>query len=243
LSRRGEAVSGDFAAVVARFSSGYKTLGQMTYEVLREAVLSGALAPGEWLRQDALAEAIGVSRVPIRTALMQLESDGLVTFHPRRGAQVRTLTPVQIDEIYRVRTQLEIYALRLSMTAMTPRRLESLRALAKGLDRAHGGPDFLQARIAFYRELYDAGSNPILLRTIEDLRGSVGHYLVGLRKLAAGHQHHHAIVEFVAARDLAGAEQWLLTHLADVRHELELLTSPLSAPRAVADSVSAALAI
>ncbi|HKC29747.1 MAG TPA: GntR family transcriptional regulator, partial [Jatrophihabitans sp.] len=57
-----------FAALVDQLSGGYKTIGQMVYSVLREAILSGAFAPGEWLRQESLAEAIGVSRIPVRTA-------------------------------------------------------------------------------------------------------------------------------------------------------------------------------
>src|SRR5690348_7488229 len=115
--KKGRNLSADkrFTAVVDHLASGYKTVGQMVYAVVREAITTGAFAPGEWLRQESLAEAIGVSRIPVRTALFQLEKEGLVTFHPHRGARVRTLTPAQIDEIYRLRLLLESHALRLSM--------------------------------------------------------------------------------------------------------------------------------
>ncbi|GMA96815.1 hypothetical protein GCM10025881_36390 [Pseudolysinimonas kribbensis] len=76
--------------VAARLTNGYKTIGEMVYEVIRESIVSGAFAPGERLRQEAIATAIGVSRIPVRSALMQLESEGLVDFHPRRGAVVRS---------------------------------------------------------------------------------------------------------------------------------------------------------
>src|SRR5689334_2327518 len=102
---RGRDLSADrgFSEVVSQYAGSYKTIGEMVYGVLRESIVTGAFAPGEWLRQEALAEAIGVSRIPVRTALLQLEAEGLVNFHPHRGARVRTLSTSQIDEIYRLR--------------------------------------------------------------------------------------------------------------------------------------------
>jgi DNA-binding GntR family transcriptional regulator len=80
-----------FDEVVDRVTKGYKTRGQTVYAVLRTAILSGALSPGERLRQAALAEAIGVSRISVRTVLLRLEFEGLVHFHPGRGASVCSL--------------------------------------------------------------------------------------------------------------------------------------------------------
>src|SRR5690242_17294962 len=169
--KKGRKLSDDkrFAEVVDQLASGYKTIGQMVYAVLREAITNGAFAPGEWLRQESLAEAIGVSRIPVRTALMQLESEGLVTFHPHRGARVRTLSPAQIDEIYRLRMLLETHALRLSMIHMTPERLGRLRELTAELDAAPEGAGFVDTRVDFYREAYDSANNPLLVGMIEQL--------------------------------------------------------------------------
>jgi DNA-binding GntR family transcriptional regulator len=222
-----------FAEVVEQLASGYKTIGQMAYGVLREAILSGALAPGEWLRQESLAEAIGVSRIPVRTALMQLESEGLVTFHPHRGARVRSLSTAQIDEIYRLRKLLESYALRLSMANMKPDRLETLRALASRLDEKSAGVDFIEARVQFYRAVYDAANNPLLTEMIEELRGHVGRYLLRFR-FDGEHAHTHMqLVDHIAAGDLTSAENWLSRHLDKVQQGLlELLTEEEDAAQA-----------
>lgn len=216
--RKGRNLSTDqkFSVVVDNFSSDYKTVGQMVYAVLREAILTGAFAPGEWLRQESLAEAIGVSRIPVRTALLQLESEGMITFHPHRGARVRTLTAEQVDEIYRLRILLETYALRRAIETMTPERLASLAEMAKQLDDGDEGGEFLELRIAFYRSLYESDRNPLLVEMIEDLRSHVGRYLLGIRFVA--HAHHHAsVVKQIARGDLAGAEEWLTKHLDQVR--------------------------
>jgi DNA-binding GntR family transcriptional regulator len=214
-----------FSEVVDQLAGGYKTIGQMVYAVLREAILSGAFAPGEWLRQESLAAAIGVSRIPVRTALLQLESEGLVNFHPHRGARVRTLSPAQINEIYRLRTLLESYALRLSMTKMTPLRLQSLHDLAAQLDEQPEGGQFLEVRVRFYRELYDAENNPLLVEMIEELRSHVGRYLLSFRFDGQHRNRHLELVNHVESGDLTGAEAWLYSHLESVRAGIQELAT------------------
>lgn len=234
-----------FAGVVEQLAGGYKTIGQMVYAVLREAILSGAFAPGEWLRQESLAAAIGVSRIPVRTALLQLESEGLVHFHPHRGARVRTMSPEQINEIYRLRSLLESYALRLSMTKMTPTRLAALRELAEQLDNQPEGSQFLDVRVRFYRELYDAENNPLLVEMIEELRSHVGRYLLGFRLSAQHHTKHVELVNHVAGGDLSAAEAWLYGHLEAVRAGIQALATDdtddgnVAAPRAAATNETA----
>jgi DNA-binding GntR family transcriptional regulator len=216
--RKGRNLSADqkFSLVVDNLSGGYKTVGQMVYAVLKEGILSGAFEPGEWLRQESLAEAIGVSRIPVRSALLQLESEGMVTFHPHRGARVRTLTVDQVDEIYRLRTLLETYALRRACQSISPERLEALRLTAKQLDEQGEGGEFLDLRISFYRQLYDADRNPQLVELIEELRSHVGRYFLGIHFSASVH-HHATVVRLIAKGDIDGAEEWLTKHLDQVR--------------------------
>jgi DNA-binding GntR family transcriptional regulator len=217
-------VDRQFTALVGQLSGGYKTIGQMVYAVLREAIMSGAFAPGEWLRQESLAEAIGVSRIPVRTALLQLESEGIITFHPHRGARVRTLTPEQIDEIYRLRTLLESYAVERACTDIEPDRLARLESLAKKLDRHKQGDEFLDLRIRFYRELYDADRNPLLVEMIDDLRSHVGRYYLGI-KFPDGHRHHTDLIERIADGDIQGAKAWLTTHFDHIRNGIKELAA------------------
>ena len=217
---RGEpaAARASLESVVARLASGYRSIGDMVYDVLREAILSGAFSPGERLRQEALATAIGVSRLPVRAALVRLDAEGLVEFHPRRGAVVQTLTHKELTEIYELRALLETYALRKSMATMTPQRVVRLRDLAAQLDSEAEGDQFLDKRVLFYRELYDVDNAPRLMELIEGLRSSVGRYLLGWRvsQPGLGHAPHGQLVEHVAEGDVDGAEKWLRQHLREV---------------------------
>jgi DNA-binding GntR family transcriptional regulator len=207
----------DLSALAGKISRGYKSVGTMVYDILRDAILSGTLAPGQKLRQEYLADAIGVSRVPVRYALIQLEADGLIDVKDRRGATVRTLSRAQAEEIYALRILLESHALARSMQSMTPSRLANLRKLAALADQESEGTEFLAARTHFYSELYDASNREILWGLIEDLRLKVGQYMLGWR-LVPGHSHSHtSLANVVAEGDVEAATAALREHLAGVR--------------------------
>ncbi len=207
--------------LIARATTAYRSVGETVYAILREAITTGTFAPGDWLRQESLAEMMGVSRIPVRSALIQLESEGLVIFQPRRGVQVRRLTLEQVRECYELRAVLESHALRQSMSTMTTERLDRLARLADRLDTVAEGTEFLETRRLFYLDLYDGERNPLLVKMIEELRASVGLYL--LRKRLAGqveHSHRH-LLDAVAAGDPDAAVDTLLRHLAVVRAGVE----------------------
>jgi DNA-binding GntR family transcriptional regulator len=214
---------GSFRSIVDRHGRQFRTVGDMAYEVIREGILTGVFAPGERLRQDALATQIGVSRIPVRSALMKLESQGLITFEPYRGAIVNTLTPSAAREIYEIRAALEAHALRKAMTAMTPERLARLEKLAGELNQVENGEEFLQRRAEFYHELYDAKRQPRLVKMIDHLREEVARYSLehNLNYVRPpGERDHAQLLAFLRADDPDGAVQWLEQHLDQICERL-----------------------
>ncbi|SEE74513.1 GntR family transcriptional regulator [Ruania alba] len=217
MIRNADAASGDLEELAARHQTAYRSVGAMVYGLLQEAILNGTLRPGQKLRQETLAEQIGVSRLPVRSALIQLESDGLVEFHDRRGATVRAISPEQAKEVYRIRALLEVDALKQSMKRSTPERIEQLRELAKSADEQNEGADFVEARTKFYSELYDAAQNPITWEMIEQLRLKMGRYVLGWRLVGGSHTHSHEdLVDAFASGDATKASAMLRKHLAEV---------------------------
>lgn len=214
--------------LAGRHQEGYRSVGTMAYDILRAAILEGVLPPGQKLRQETLAESLGVSRLPVRSALIQLEADGLVEFHARRGAVVKALTADQVREVYELRVVLEVDALRLSMADMTPTRLTRLRKLARTADGKSEGAEFVDARTRFYAELYDAERRPLRWEMIEQLRLKVGRYVLGWR-LVGGVEHGHShekLVVAVASGDADTAAGVLTTHLEGVRDAVLAMLSP-----------------
>jgi DNA-binding GntR family transcriptional regulator len=196
-------------------SSGRPLVGTVVYEALREAIVLSLFKPGEPLRQEALAEALGVSRVPVRSALFRLAADGLVELSDRKGAIVRTHTAAQVREIYGIRMVLEVHALRLSMRTMTPERVEALRALSDLAESRRSVE--VDAQHAYYAELFDVTNNPELVRLLEKLRLKLGRYIFGWRRRQPHHGAHQDVLDAVAAGDVKAAVAVVETNLRQVR--------------------------
>ena len=100
-------------------------------DVLREGIRQGMLAPGQPLIQASIAEAMGVSRIPVREALHALASEGLVTFGEDGGARVTALAPEEVDELWTLRALLESHMAGPIAANATPADAELLRDLGE----------------------------------------------------------------------------------------------------------------
>lgn len=137
------------------------TLHEQVVSRLREAILKREFEPGERLVQEELAEVMGVSRMPIREALRQLEKEGLVTLEPHKGAIVTPVTPDDIEEIYYLRAVLEAIVAERSLPNLTLEDKRMLRQLAEEMEQAAMNQDaeqFVQKNAEFHR-LMRKGSN------------------------------------------------------------------------------------
>lgn len=145
-----------------------KTSTQTTAQILRERILEGSILPGTTLRQDALAQDLGVSRTPLRTALAELARDGLVTYEANRGYAVRAFDITDIRAAFEVRAMLEGLACRLAASVISPAQLERLAAcvalgdalLSKGrLEPADLAP-YRRMNVDFHETIISASANP-----------------------------------------------------------------------------------
>jgi DNA-binding GntR family transcriptional regulator len=96
-------------------------------ELIREAIIDGRLEPGSRLKEEELARGLGISRTPVREALLMLQAEGLVVATPNRGAMVRAHTPEDLDDLYHLRALLEGHATRRAATRISPEEVERLR--------------------------------------------------------------------------------------------------------------------
>ncbi|HEY8564018.1 MAG TPA: GntR family transcriptional regulator [Beijerinckiaceae bacterium] len=114
----------------------HRTMAAAAAAALRERILSGAFPAGAQLRQDSLAAEFGVSRIPIREALVQLEAEGLVRIVPHRGAVVALLSAEEVEELFELRALLEPRLLRRSGPRLTPEDHDALAAILAEYDAA-----------------------------------------------------------------------------------------------------------
>ncbi len=135
-----------------------RTVAAAIAEALRTDILSGALASGAQLRQDALAGAYGVSRIPVREALLALEGEGLVRIVPHKGAVVSALSAEEVGDVFDLRVLLEPRLARASIPLLTGEDLAELDAIqarfAEAIarqDRALWGALNAQLHLTMYR--------------------------------------------------------------------------------------------
>jgi DNA-binding GntR family transcriptional regulator len=117
------------------------TLQERVTAAIREAILKRTFLPGERLVQEELAETLGVSRMPVREALRQLEAEGLVQLTPHKGAIVAPVSIDDIREIYELRALMEGYAVEKSLPNLSEQDKEELAQLVQEMDRAAKAAD------------------------------------------------------------------------------------------------------
>jgi DNA-binding GntR family transcriptional regulator len=108
----------------------------------RDRILSGTYAPGSALRQDSLAAEFGTSKIPVREALVQLQSEGLVDIFPNRGFQVRPLAGAELDEVFKLRLQIEPAAVALGSKIATAADHRAARDALEQLNAATAAREF-----------------------------------------------------------------------------------------------------
>lgn len=150
----------------------HQTLREKILETIREAILSGALKPGEKVAEPELAERFGISRTPIREAFRQLESEGYLTVVPRKGAVVTALSERDVEEFYAIKSILEGYAAELAAEKLSESELEKLELINKHLKQLADEGDvktFYKVHNEFHETFLKAADNSKLYELIQHL--------------------------------------------------------------------------
>ncbi|MCL5971891.1 MAG: GntR family transcriptional regulator [Firmicutes bacterium] len=148
-------------------------VSQQIYQLIRDQILTGELAPGTVLKDQQLAELYSVSRTPVREALLRLESENLVTTKPNRWTQVTPLNFSTAKDCYPVIWSLESLAVRLMPTSLSEAQLESLSDANADLTRAltrHHAVEATQMDLKFHRVIVESSGNRELIKVIEQIK-------------------------------------------------------------------------
>lgn len=156
---------------------GKRTLGEMICDKVIMWIMEGTLEPGQRIREEDLAEAFGVSRVPIREALRMLENRGLIQIEPYVGANVVKLSPDDIKEIYYLRSELESLACKKAAQNMTDDDINELIELQEILETIWNAETnhLFSSQIAyeynrkFHMFIYQKSNMNILMEVINNL--------------------------------------------------------------------------
>ncbi|WP_343213128.1 GntR family transcriptional regulator [Fusibacter paucivorans] len=150
----------------------YKPLGEVVFEYLRNAILSGELKPGERLMEVTIADQLGVSRTPVREAIRKLEKENFVIMIPRKGAYVADLTKKDILEVLEIRKELEGFAAALAAERMNDTEREKLGRVIEDFNDGMINMDkkrMIDCDNEFHSLIFYASKNQRLINIIFDL--------------------------------------------------------------------------
>jgi DNA-binding GntR family transcriptional regulator len=183
-----------------------KTMRQMVYEQLKEKIITADIFPGEKISLRSLAAELGVSIIPVREALFELESEKIIVVESNRNIRVNNLTIREIEEILRIRLLLESMAAEKACELRTesalPRIEAILRKMQASINQVHA---YLKNNRNFHFEIYKLAESPILMDVIDNLWARIGPYIYlhtfERRDLRIPMRYHKAMYKSLVNRD------------------------------------------
>jgi DNA-binding GntR family transcriptional regulator len=201
---------------------------------LRSGILDGTLGPGVQLKQEQLANAFGVSRIPVREALSRLQAEGLVVHEPNKGMSVAAPTLADVCEALDIRLALETRALRLALPRMTDAVLARCERILARYDEATTPLEWTTLNLKFHMTLCEPANRPRLLamleRVVTEVDRSVRMHISRTVGRKDPQTDHYAILVACRKRDEAGALLRLEQHVLATQQALMTAGPPARSP-------------
>ena len=192
------------------------------YQQLITRIQKGLLKPGDYLREQVIAEELGVSRTPVREALRRLESDGLVISEPRFGMVIRDLSYAEVVELYEIREVLERTAAQMSARVITAIELQELELIQGAMEKArHDSQEMAVLNHAFHVAVLNSAKNRYLWKALESVQKAMlilGPSTMEFPERAdTAIEEHRLLLEALRARDVEKAERVMGEHLTNAQ--------------------------
>ncbi|SDV48833.1 GntR family transcriptional regulator [Chitinasiproducens palmae] len=192
------------------------TTVELVTTAVRQRILSGEYAPGEVLRQEALADELGVSRVPVREAITRLTAEGLLTSVPHRGAYVAELSVDEVKETFDIRLRLEPWIFAEAIACITEAEIRKAERLVKEMDKADSGV-WGQLNWRLHETLYLPAQKEITLQMLRVLHDRSDRYFrfqaVQVPVREQSHEEHMAMIKACRSRDVKLGAKLLEEHV------------------------------
>lgn len=188
--------------------------------LMRQMIIGGEVQAGEALRQRDIAAKFGVSQTPVREALKRLESEGLVTIDPHRGAVVSKSSVGVQRENADIRAALEALGAQFAAAIITKEQIAELRALNSVMaGMSDDDPRYAEANRAFHFKVYECAESPILLSIMRLLWQSILHGPMTARKHGESYLQHERLIDALEARDGELAGEMMRLHILGHDHD------------------------
>jgi DNA-binding GntR family transcriptional regulator len=193
-------------------------LGQSAYRAILEFIREGVYPPGGRMREEEVAERLGVSRTPVREAFGRLQEKGLLQAAQGRGLAIATLDTEQVFELYAMRGELEALVAQFAAQHATQAEIAHLERLNAQFSSAQSPGEAAKLNRAFHARLYDAARNRYLRASVEDLQETIALLpettFTQDARLASAVNEHVTILNAISARDAQAAADAARAHIS-----------------------------
>ena len=207
----------------------YRTKAEVAADVIRGAILSGEIAPGEELTVLGLAERFGLTLMPLREALSRLDDEGLLEMEAHRSARVAELSRDRLQEEYFIRSLLESAAAAQATPHLDDAALAEIEALLRRMDAARDArrpSEYWEITRQYHERIYAATPSPIMRKEVDRLRARTRRYLPLFSSDQAlvpeAQKEHWEIFRAIKKRDAALVERLVRTHIDHVAKSVRL---------------------
>ncbi|SFC63619.1 transcriptional regulator, GntR family [Polaromonas sp. OV174] len=194
-------------------------------DALRDLILNGELGIGVQLKQQALAERFGVSRIPVREALKRLQAEGLIEHRPHQGSIVASQSVQDLIEALDIRIGLETRALRLAIPLMQPSDHLAAKNILARYDGSESPQEWADLNLKFHMTLYRPCGRAKLLKMIEESVRGIGRHLRAMQSYKVGRKtpqaEHNLILKACIAKDITLAVDLLEKHIEHTQVALQ----------------------
>jgi len=205
----------------------HNSLGGKVFARLKSAILSGEYNDGAELRENTVAEKLGVSRTPVREAIRQLEKEGLVEVYPNRRAHVKGITFKDVEDIYQIRSRLEGLCARMAVSSISEEQLNHLEEiifLTKYYEQKNDAEHLLMMDGQFHEVLYASCGSKILENQLRDYHQYVkSARLTSLKRQERTRksvEEHEEILEAIKSRDAVRADELARNHILNAMESI-----------------------
>lgn len=184
---------------------------------IRELIFSGALGPGSKIDQDEIAEQLGISKLPVREALITLEGEALVTSIPRRGAFVAALKREDIQDHFSIYGMVAGLAAERAALSLEPEAIDDLESLVRTMEGTSTPEEKERANFLFHRIINSAGGSLRLISVLRVLSNSIPTRFFERTPgwASVAQQHHNNILKAMRSKDGAEARRLMELHLRE----------------------------
>jgi DNA-binding GntR family transcriptional regulator len=195
------------------------TAQQEAYRFVRDRILSGELSAKTRLNPSKIADRLGISRMPVREALRQLDAEGLVTMRPNRAAFVSSLSAEEVEDLFQIRSALEVMAVGYAVQHLTDDDLAELVALQDRMDRTRSNKhEWLKRHEDFHQAICNVAPRKRLALEVKRIRLAIRPYLLAYMKIFDHVEmpglEHTSLIDALASRDMKRAQEAMRQHVA-----------------------------